>query len=750
MRGRVGRGKSMPNKKGCQEVALLSVRKTGTGSDLSRVTAGLPFVAGQDFFQDLARTLAELIEVESVVVAKFSEPLCADDTQVLALVSRQNEHDLRESLVPFCVQVARKVTDPQDPCRWGVLPGRLLPIDLGFVSGIGKPLVASSGQLIGMLAVLADSVLDDPAQAESLLHIFATRASAELERRHQESLFRNLYQSVEQSPSIVVITDAKGRIEYVNPSFTRSTGYRADDVLGQSPGLLKSKSTDPDIYRNLWRTISSGGTWRGELENRKSDGDLYWESAVISPVQDGQGNTTHYLKVSEDITERRVTESKIREMTRYDRLTGLANSYSFNDFLFRRVAAASPTDRFAVVFLDIDDFGRINQTFGHVAGNSLLMEVSARFSDSLGPGDFVARHSADTFSLIIEGIKGAKSGVDIVRRIQQAFVQPFPLLSQGDYALSCCMGVSVFPEDGKEAEVLLQLADTALSEAKQQGRGAVRCYSKAMTAGNLRMLNLVNELRKADYNEEFLVYYQPQVDAVTGTFVGLEALIRWQHPELGLISPDEFIPLAEEIGLISDIGAWVLSTACRQARQLLNDGICFQRMAVNISAHQFFHHNLVQEIERILQTSGLDAKMLELEITESAVMRDPDLAQLILEQIRQLGVGISMDDFGTGYSSLSCLRRFPISKLKIDRSFVFEIEGSEDDAAIVKTIINMAGNLSLKVLAEGVETGFQKAALTEWGCDEFQGFLFSPPMPVSQLCDWVRNYEAELTSLRTN
>lgn len=710
------------------------------GGDLSRVKAGLPFVAGQDFFHTLARALADLIEVESVVITKLPAQLRTDDVQVLALTSRREGQG--ECLIPFCAQVAEWAGNDKAKGVWGRLPDELLPEELGVRGCVAMPLVDSSGRLIGMIAVFSTSTLSETDQVESLLHIYATRAAAELERRQQENLFRTLYQSVEQSPSIVVITDAEGLIEYVNPSFISSTGYKADDVLGKSPRLLKSEATDPKVYQNLWQTVSSGRTWRGELENRRGDGSHYWESAVISPVQDEMGKTTHYLKVSEDITDRRQAENKIREMTHYDRLTGLANTYSFNDFLFRKAAAACPGDRFAVVFLDIDDFGRINQTFGHVAGNSLLMEVSARLSDSLGAGDFVARHSADTFSLVLGDICEVEDGAGIVKRLRQAFARPFPLMSQGDYSLSSCMGVAVFPDDGTEAQVLLQLADTALSEAKYQGRGSVRCYSKSMTAGNLRRLNLVNELRKAAFREELQVYYQPQVDASTGTFVGLEALLRWQHPQLGSIPPDEFIPLAEEIGLISDIGSWVLARACRQARQMFDDGIRFQRIAVNISAHQFFHHNLVQEIENTLKETGLEPEMLELEITESAVMRDPELAQLILEQIRQLGIGIAMDDFGTGYSSLSSLRKFPINKLKVDRSFVSEIETSEDDAAIVKTVINMAKNLSLSVLAEGVETGFQREALAGWGCDEFQGYLFARPMPQEQLCGWVRNHEA--------
>lgn len=708
-----------------------------TNIDLCRVARELSLAAGGSFFLSLAESLVRLLDVDSVVIGELPVKSRFEEIRTLAVFSRDHLVENFTYLLAPCEQLACQKICVVANDALDVFPEDHLLAEMGVRGYVGMPLQSISGHTLGIISVFSSRPLENPECVESLLKIFATRAAAELERRQQESLFRNLSQSVEQSPSMVVITDASGRIEYVNPVFCAITGYQIEEVVGKIPDILKSPTPEQERNKDLWRTILGGETWRGELENHKSNGALYWESVTISPVHDEQGSTMNFLIVAEDITLRKQAEDKVREMTYYDRLTGLANLYSFNGMLYREIDDAQNGDRFAVVFLNIDDFSKFNHTFGHIAGNSILMETSARLSDCLRPGDFIARHSADTFVIFLADIAEIEGVASVAKQLQRAFSQPFPLLAEGEYSLSCCMGISVFPDDGADPAVLLQLSDMALAEAKQDGRGSIRCYSSTMNAESLRLLNLENDLRRAVWNEELQIYYQPQVDAASGRLVGLEALSRWDHPKLGMIPPSEFIPLAEEIGLISDIGSWVLTKACQQTQQLLNDGIQLQRIAVNISAHQFFHQNLVHEVETALEKSGLKAEILELEITESAVMLDPEGAQQVLRQIRDLGVNIAMDDFGTGYSSLSYLRRFPINKLKVDRSFVFEIENSEDDAAIVRTIINMAENLNLSVLAEGVETEPQRDSLAAWGCHEFQGFLFARPMPLEDVYVWA-------------
>lgn len=708
------------------------------GIDLCRIARELSLPSGEDFFQSLVESLARLLNVETVIIGELPGTSQLNEIRTLAVFSQDHLVENFTYLLAPCEQLAcQRVCVIADDAL-ATFPEDHLLSEMGARSYVGMPLLSSAGQSLGLIALHPKQPLENPDFITALLSLFAIRAASELERRQQESHFRNLYQSVEQSPSIVVITDLTGRIEYVNPSFCRITGHQMAEAIGKNPGFIKSGVIDLAVYESLWQTILDGGTWRGELENRKTDGELYWESATISPVHDKHGNPTHFLKVSEDITTRKKAEDKIQEMTHYDRLTGLANLYSFNGFLYRAIESIPQDGRFAVVFLDIDEFSKFNHTFGHITGNSILMEASARLSECLNEGDFIARHSADTFLLLLADIGQTGSVVKRVKQLQNAFVHPFPLLSEGEYSLSCGMGVSVFPDDTNEPGALLQMADTALSEAKLKGRNSIQRYSTMMNAENLRLLNLENDLRSAIVKDELRVYYQPQVDAVSGRLLGLEALARWQHPVLGLVSPGEFIPLAEDVGLIADIGSWVMSQACQHAQQLLREGISFERVAVNISAHQFFHQNLVNEVKAALKSSGLKAEILEVEITESAIMLDPDGAQSVLEQIRALGVNVAMDDFGTGYSSLSYLRRFPINRLKVDRSFVFEIESSEDDAAIVKTIINMAKTLNLSVLAEGVETDFQRDSLATWGCHEFQGFLFARPMPLQDLSVWAR------------
>lgn len=713
-------------------------------NDLHRVALEASVVTGDYYFDALVQSLSRLLDAEYIIVGEHLGQTESVRT-VSAILNGQSMPEFRYSLqgTPCHKVIASGV------CIYlaGVqshFPDDKVLVEWEAESYIGVSLRSTTGVTIGLISVIFKQPLVAPGYAESVLRIFGGRAAAELERQQQERILPTLHKAVEQSPGTMMVTDTNGIIEYVNPSFSRVTGYQSHEVLGKTPQILKSGNMDSAVYQAVWGALRDGKSWQGELENRKQNGDIFWESATISPVFDNGGNITHYLKIAEDITERKQVNDQIQQMTYFDRLTGLANSFSFNEELCRKIEEADSSSRFAVVLLDIDDFSKFNHTFGHVAGNSILMETAARLEESVKPGDTIARYSADTFAVLV-AYTDEENDVEVaVHRLLQVFGQPYSLLTQGEYAFSSCVGAAIFPADGKDSETLFQHADTALSEAKRSGRNSIQYYAPSMNAANMMLLNLENDLRKAIDRDELRVYFQPQIDAEKGILTGFESLLRWEHATLGMVSPGDFIPLAEESGLITELGAWVLTHACRQAQELRQTGVSFQKIAVNVSARQFFGQNLVLKVQSALLSSGLPPGMLELEITESAVMNDPENTRKVLEEIRALGVQIALDDFGTGHSSLSYLKKFPINKLKIDRSFVKGIESSDDDAAIIQTIIAMTKTLNLSVIAEGVETETQKELLLSWGCHDFQGFLFGRPMPQSEVKSWYKQQQVEL------
>jgi diguanylate cyclase (GGDEF)-like protein/PAS domain S-box-containing protein len=559
----------------------------------------------------------------------------------------------------------------------------------------------------------------------------------ERQRKKTEDTLRKLSRAVEQSANAVVITDRQGVIEYVNPCFTKITGYSAEEVLGQTTSVLKSGETHPETYKRLWDTLLSGKEWSGELHNVKKNGEMYWCLEVISPLKDEHGEITHFVAVTEDISERKQTEQTIRHLAFHDPLTGLPNRRLFNDRLHQAAALRHRKDNvLALMLLDLDRFKTVNDTLGHDVGDALLKAVAARLLGTTRQGDTLARMGGDEFALIALDISQPEDMAHLAEKLLATLKEPFHLLGHELY-VTTSIGITLYPNDAADADALIKNADIALYRAKDLGRNNFQFFTGDMNAAMVQRLHLESAMRWAIERDEFMLHYQPQVDVVSGRISGTEALLRWRHPELGMVSPARFIPVAEETGMIVQIGEWVLRTACAQAKSWQQAGLPM-RVAVNLSARQFRHGDLAETIDDILTEFDLPHDLLEVELTEGILMEDTMQTAAILDKLHKMGVQISIDDFGTGYSSLSYLKRLPIQVLKIDQSFVRDIHTDPDDRAIITAVIALAHSMNLKVVAEGVESQEQLAFLREYNCDIAQGYLFSRPIPGDEVSSLIQ------------
>ncbi len=579
--------------------------------------------------------------------------------------------------------------------------------------------------LVGLLS-LADILT-------SLEHEYVRRLEDALKQRDQALLEskRHLWLAhkvIEASLDGIIITDIDGTIETVNPAFSRLTGFDMAEVVGKKPSILSSGRHDPAFYASMWHSLRTKGHWQGEIWNRRKNGEVFPEWLTITRIDDLEGGGTKYAGIFTDITDRKRSEERIRSLAYFDVLTGLPNRRLFNDRLDVAISAARRhRQRLAVMFLDLDLFKRINDTLGHGVGDSVLVEMSERLKSCVRDCDTVARMGGDEFTIMQSEISGEEDAARLARRVIDSIRMPFHIDGRELY-LTTSIGISIFPDDGEESEILIKNADIAMYRAKDLGRNSYQLYTSSMNAKSFERLVMESALRKALERNEFLLNYQVKVDLLTGQIAGAEALLRWMHPDLGLVSPADFIPLAEDTGLIVGIGDWVIEAACAQNKAWQERGLGFIRLAVNISPRQFRQPDLVSRVRSHLLKHRLEPKYLEIEVTESVLMEHMDLAATMLEELRQIGVHVSIDDFGTGYSSLSYLKRIPIDALKIDASFMHEITVASGDAEIVSAIIALAHNLKLKVVAEGVETEEQVNFLRGKGCDEIQGYLVSRPL----------------------
>ncbi|HEX7029854.1 MAG TPA: EAL domain-containing protein, partial [Gammaproteobacteria bacterium] len=487
----------------------------------------------------------------------------------------------------------------------------------------------------------------------------------------------------------------------------------------------------------MWKAIQNGEVYRCELVNRRKDGSTFHEEKTITPLKDAHGRITHFIATGIDISERIRAQEKLEYMAHHDAVTGLPNRVLLLDRVAQALARAQRDGRaVAVLFIDLDGFKAINDTVGHHFGDRFLGEVAARLQNIVREEDTVARLGGDEFAIVLEGMNSMTDISKVARKLIRDLAAPF-LVDGRDMYVTGSIGIARHPTDGTDVQSLLRKADSAMYRAKQVGKNTYRFYSEVEGEEDTARVELEQQLRRAVERREFVVYYQPQVSIDTSEVVGVEALLRWQHPEQGIVEPNRFIPLLEETGLIVDVGDWVLREVCRHAVGWQTLGLPAVRVAVNLSSKQFTKRDLVGEIARILDETGLDPKRINIEITEGTLASKIDSTIKTLDKLNALGITISIDDFGVGYSSLNYLKRFPIHKLKIDQSFVRDVTTDANDAAIASAIIALAHKLNLEVIAEGVETLEQLFFLSRQGCHEVQGHLISPPLSNKDYVRWI-------------
>ena len=556
----------------------------------------------------------------------------------------------------------------------------------------------------------------------------------DISQRHHAARQQRLAARVfESSNEAILITSADNRILAVNHAFTQITGYSEQDVLGHAPSMLASGQHHADFYQQMWDSLRAGGQWSGEIWNRRKNGEIYPEWLNISVLTDELGNITHHVALFSDISERKAHEARIQHLAEFDALTDLPNRILIHDRLQQAIRQAErQAGQLAVLFVDLDHFKNINDTLGHNKGDELLKQVASRLCGAVRELDTVGRTGGDEFVLILPAINQPDEAAQVAERILRAMQTPFDVAG-ASLVVGCSIGISLLPDDGQDIQTLLMNADLAMYHAKAQGRNTFRFYTREMNSQVAERLQLETRLRHALDQDELFLLFQPQYDINSHALIGCEALLRWQDPTDGLIMPSRFIPIAEDSGLIVPLGRWVLQQACQQMATWRELGLYLPKMAVNVSARQLARSDFIDDVRAALLDSGLPGQYLEIEVTESTLMEDADLAARQLSLLKAMGVRLSVDDFGTGYSSLAYLKRFAPDTIKIDRSFVSELPGDSEDAAIVSAIIHLARALGMSTLAEGVETDAQHQYLRELGCGGVQGFLLGRPQTAQKL-----------------
>jgi len=551
------------------------------------------------------------------------------------------------------------------------------------------------------------------------------------ERKRKDDYMRRAVVVFESTSEGILTMDADGTILDVNAAFSQITGYSRQEVVGQTSQILMSDRHSPQTYGQMWKEVQAADHWWGEVWGRRKSNELFRVWLTIRAVKSEEGETTHYVGVLSDITKVKESEEERERLAHYDSLTELPNRILLRERLQQALRRAEQNrESVAVLFLNFDGFKNINARWGHQVGDEILVQAARRLADCVGENNTVARSTGDEFVIVLSGAVGAESSARVAQKMIDSICRPFPVGDEEAF-LTSSIGITVYPFDGDDVDGLLKNADVAMHQSRAQGENEYSFYSKGLYEKTVERMSLESDLRRAVERGELLLYYQPQVCMETGAISGLEALVRWKHPERGMVGPGDFIPLAEETGLILPIGEWVLREVCRQSKEWHRVGISHERISVNISGNQFKQQDVIKVVTRAL-VGASDPRYLCLELTESGIVQDPELAIATLGQLKELGLHLSIDDFGTGYSSLGYLKRFPVDELKIPQWFIREVMTDPGDAAIVAGTIVLARSLGLSVVIEGVENEGQLAFVRSKGANIVQGYLFSKPLPVDE------------------
>ncbi len=543
----------------------------------------------------------------------------------------------------------------------------------------------------------------------------------------------------------IMITNKEKKIISVNPAFEIVTGYSREEVAGKNPSILQSGRHELSFYKNMWNSIYELGVWQGEIWNRRKTGDVYPEWLTIMAIRDSEGEITNFCGIFTDLSERKIVESELERRTVTDSLTDVCNRFAYLErmnALLESSAQLSRDVQHAIFFLDLDRFKQVNDTLGHAIGDALLIEIANRVQGMLKNKDILARYGGDEFVITLTNIIHPREAAKFAEKLIRAIEKPIIINGQ-EIFVSTSVGISIFPTDGDTTEQLVNRADKALTYSKENGRKGFSFYFDDLHTDAKRVLLLDTELRKAIENRDFTLHFQPKIDVQKMQLVGVEALIRWHNDKLGFVSPGEFIPYAEETGLIIPLSEIIFELACESHKLMMEAGFAKMPIAINVSSIHFQQHDFLESIQRILEKNNTSAVNFEIEMTERTVMNSASETVSKLVRLKQLGFKLSIDDFGTGYSSLSYLVKFPLDVLKIDRSFIQHICSLADNQAVVDAIIQMSHRLKMKVVAEGVESPQQVELLKEMGCDFMQGYYYSKPLPMNELLDFIQFWEVE-------
>lgn len=700
---------------------------------------------GNDYFNALAGLLADTFNVAYVLIGVISktEPGRVDSLCLIAKGKLVKDFYYYLADTP-CQKVIENHVCFYSRDLLQHFPDVEVLQQMEVESYAGIPMFSSEGKCSGLIVMLDQKPMLNEQAVLSLLQVAASRASSELQELEAERQLRLTSLVFDNTQEGIIIADASGCIIRVNRAFTQMSGFSETDVLEKRPEFLYSRAHhDHHFVFHLRQVLNKQGRWQGELWNQRKDGSVFPALQSIERVCDSSGKVQHYISVFTDITEKKADEERIQYLAHFDAVTGLPNRVLFNDRLQQSIQRARRFKRqVGLMFLDLDRFKYINDTLGHPVGDMLLELVAKRLQDSIRQSDTVARLGGDEFVVIVEDLEEQDTLSLLAGKIMQSLSLPVQLESHR-VSVHCSIGMSVFPEHGSDADQLVKHADIAMYHAKESGRNQAVLYLPELSVRTYANYSLERSLRHAIDTAQLRLHYQPQVRLSSGRLDSIEALVRWQKEDGQLVEPEQFIPLAEDSGLIIPLGRWVLQQACRQMKCWLDQGLTM-RVAVNISGLQIISSNWLGTVKDVLEETGLPARHLELEITESYVIQHLDQVAEVLEQLRELGIRISIDDFGTGYSSLSYLKRLPVDALKVDRSFIRDVPKSPSDGKIISAIIAMTAQLGLEVVAEGVENAAQLSFLSQRDCDLVQGYLIASPQSASELDEWiVRHYRQE-------